>query len=178
MTSNQLTLGRLREDTRHHKQEETLGFGTLAETKRHNVQQEGIGFGNIGLGYSSLAETKRHNIAQEAYQGDLALSQADLAAANTAKTKLDVAYYLDQLQVQKDKAEAALKTAASQEERVRIEQQLADIQEEMKAWNKFAIGAEGAKDIATGVFGSKGVVGGVQSVIQGGKSDERNGAQK
>lgn len=165
MTSNQINLGRLREDIRHHGQEERLGFATLGETSRHNKRQEAIGFGNISLGYSTLGETRRHNISQEGYQGELALSQAGLAQANTSKTLLDVTHYLDRLKVEQDKAQAALSQAETAAQRAEIEQQLADIKEEMKSWEKAAIALEGARDVSTALFGRSGVVGGIQSII-------------
>lgn len=165
MTANQINLGRLREDIRHHGQEEKLGFGTLAETQRHNQKAEAIGFGQIGVGYANLGETRRHNIASEAYQGELALSQAGLAGAKQAETLLDVSHYLDKLKIEQDKVQAALSQATTAQQRADIEQQLADIQDEMKAWNKFRIGAEGFKDVSQSAFGNKGIVGGVQSIL-------------
>lgn len=166
MTSNQLTLGRLREDIRHNKTSEALGFSTLGETKRHNIQSERIGFGNIGLGYSQLGEAKRHNIATEGYQGEQAQAYAEKAQADTAYTQLQVQYYLDELKVKQDTAEANLRNATSNEERVKIEQQIADIKQEMMFWEKMRIGAEAFKDVATGADKAVDVVEGVKGLIK------------
>lgn len=150
MTSNQLTLGRLREDIRHNKSTEAIGYATLGETKRHNQQSESIGFGNIGLGYSQLGEATRHNIATEGYQSEQALASANKADADAAYTKLQIQYYLDELQVRKDNAEANLQNAATNEERMKIEKQIADIKQDMVFWEKMRIGAEAFKDVAQG----------------------------
>lgn len=166
MTSNQLTLGRLREDIRHNKASETLGYATLGETKRHNVQSEQIGFGNIGLGYSQLGEAKRHNIAAEDYQGEQARSYAQKASTDSAYTQLQIQHYLDELQVRQDTAEAALRNAASNEERNRIEQQLADIKQDMVFWEKLRIGTEAFKDVAYGADKVVDTVGGVKQLIK------------
>lgn len=165
MTSNQLTLGRLREDIRHNKVSENLGFATLGETKRHNTQSEAIGFGNIGLGYSQLGEAKRHNIATEDYQGKQALANAQKADADAAYTQLQIQYYLDELKVRQDNAEAALRNAASNEERNKIEQQLADIKQEMVFWEKLRIGSEAFKDVATGADKLVDTVDGVKGLL-------------
>lgn len=165
MTSNQLTLGRLREDIRHNKQQEAIGYATLGETKRHNQQSESIGFGNIGLGYSQLGEASRHNIATESYQGEQARAAAGKASADTAYTQLQIQYYLDELQVRKDNAEAALRNAASNEERNKIEQQLADIKQDMVFWEKMRIGAEAFKDVAQGADKTVDVINGVKGLI-------------
>lgn len=174
MTSNQLTLGRLREDTRHNKVSESLGFATLGETKRHNVQSEQIGFGNIGLGYSQLGETKRHNIATEGYQSEQALANATKANTDAAYTQLQIQHYIDELKVRQDQAEAALKNAGSNEKRVEIEQQLADIKEEMKFWEKLRIGAEAFKDVATGADKVIDVIGGVGGLIHGNDNESES----
>ena len=150
MTSNQLTLGRLREDIRHNKSTEALSYASLGETKRHNQQSEAIGFGNIGLGYSQLGEAKRHNIAAEGYQGEQARASAHKASTDAAYTQLQIQYYLDELQVRKDNAEANLRNAATNEERAKIEQQIADIKQDMVFWEKMRIGAEAFKDTAQG----------------------------
>lgn len=165
MTSNQLTLGRLREDIRHNKQSEALGFASLGETKRHNVQAEQIGFGNIGLGYSQLGEAKRHNIATEDYQGQQAIANAEKAHADSAYTQLQIQHYLDELKVRQDNAEASLRNAASNEERVKIEQQLADIKQEMVFWEKLRIGAEAFKDVAQGAGSVVDTIGDVKGLM-------------
>nr|UDL14534.1 MAG: hypothetical protein [Hubei picobirnavirus 53] len=167
MTSNQLTLGRLREDIRHNKTSESLGFATLGETKRHNVQSEQIGFGNIGLGYAQLGESKRHNIATEEYQGEQARASATKSSADAAYTQLQIQYYLDELKVRQDNAEAALQNAESNAERVKIEQQLADIKQEMMFWEKLRIGAEAFKDVATGTDKAVDTIEGVKGLIKG-----------
>lgn len=159
MTSNQLTLGRLREDVRHNKVTENLGYATLGETKRHNVQSESIGFGNIGLGYSQLGEQKRHNIATEAYQGEQATAYADKAKTDASYTALQVTHYLDELKVRQDQAQAALDQAATAQQRADIEQQLADIKEEMKMWEKIKLGTGAFKDVAQGASDIAGAVG-------------------
>ena len=166
MTSNQLTLGRLREDIRHNKTAEALGYANLGETKRHNIKSEELGFGNIGLGYAQLGESSRHNIATESYQGEQARSYADKAAADTAYTQLQIQHYLDELKVRQDTAEANLRNAASNEERNKIEQQLADIKQDMVFWEKMRIGAEAFKDVATGADKALDVVGGVSRLIK------------
>lgn len=150
MTSNQLTLGRLREDIRHNKVSESLGFANLGEAKRHNIKSEQIGFGNVNLGYAQLGESKRHNIATEDYQGEQARANATKASADAAYTQLQVQHYVDELKVRQDQAEAALRNATSNEERVKIEQQIADIKEEMMYWEKLKIGAEAFKDVTYG----------------------------
>lgn len=165
MTSNQLTLGRLREDIRHNKQQEAIGYATLGETKRHNQQSESIGFGNIGLGYSQLGEASRHNIATESYQGEQARAAATKSSTDAAYTQLQIQYYLDDLQVRKDQAEAALRNAASNEERNRIEQQLADIKQDMVFWEKMRIGAEAFKDTAQGADKLVDTVEGVKGLV-------------
>lgn len=165
MTSNQLTLGKLREDIRSHKAQEALGYATLGESKRHNVQSEQIGFGNISLGYSQLGESRRHSIATESYQGEQARSYAQKAQADTAYTQLQIQLYLDDLKVRQDNAEAALRNAASNEERNRIEQQLADIKQDMVFWEKMRIGAEAFKDVAEGADKVVGTVKGVKGLI-------------
>lgn len=167
MTSNQLTLGKLREDIRHNKVSENLGFATLGETKRHNVQSENIGFGNIGLGYSQLGEAKRHNIASESYQGEQARASARKSESDAAYTQLQIQYYLDELKVRQDTAEAALKNAATNAQRAEIEQQLADIKEEMKFWEKLRIGSEAFKDIAHGAGEAIDVAQGVAGLLTG-----------
>lgn len=169
MTSNQLTLGRLREDIRHNKVSESLGYANLGETKRHNVRSEQIGFGNIGLGYSQLGEAKRHNIATEDYQGEQARSYATKANADAAYTQLQIQHYIDELKVRQDNAEAALINATSNEQRAKVEQQLADIKQEMVFWEKLRIGAEAFKDVATGADKAIDAVGGVKGLLQGSK---------
>lgn len=166
MTSNQLTLGRLREDIRHNKVSESLGFANLGETKRHNIKSEQIGFGNVNLGYAQLGETKRHNIATEDYQGEQARANATKAGADAAYTQLQIQHYLDDLKVRQDQAEAALRNAASNEERAKIEQQVADIKQEMMYWEKLKIGAEAFKDVATGADKAVDIIGnGVAGLI-------------
>lgn len=169
MTSNQLTLGRLREDIRHNKASESLGFATLGETKRHNVKSEQIGFGNIGLGYAQLGESTRHNIATEGYQGEQARATATKANADAAYTQLQIQHYLDELKVRQDQAEAALRNAASNEKRAEIEQQLADIREEMVFWEKLRIGSEAFKDVADGADEVVDTINGVNRLIKGDK---------
>ena len=166
MTSNQLTLGRLREDIRHNKVSESLGFANLGETKRHNIKSEQIGFGNVGLGYAQLSETTRHNIATEDYQGEQARASATKSSADAAYTQLQIQYYIDELKVRQDQAEAALRTAASNEERVKIEQQVADIKKEMMYWEKLKIGAEAFKDVAYGADKAVDVINGVAGLIK------------
>lgn len=166
MTSNQLTLGRLREDIRHNKTAEALGYANLGETKRHNIKSEELGFGNIGLGYAQLGESKRHNIATESYQGEQARSYADKAAADTAYTQLQIQHYLDDLKVRQDNAEANLRNASSNEERNKIEQQLADIKQEMVFWEKMRIGAEAFKDVASGADKTLDAVDGVKGLLK------------
>lgn len=165
MTSNQLTLGRLREDIRHNKQQEAIGYATLGETKRHNQQSESIGFGNIGLGYSQLGEASRHNIATEDYQGEQARAAAGKASADAAYTQLQIQYYLDELKVRQDTAEANLRNAASNKERAKIEQQIADIKQDMVFWEKMRIGAEAFKDAAQGADKIVDTIGGVKGLI-------------
>ena len=165
MTSNQLTLGKLREDIRHNKSQEAIGYATLGESKRHNQQSERIGFGNIGLGYSQLGEATRHNIAAESYQGEQARAAADKASADAAYTQLQIQYYLDELQVRQDNAEASLRNAASNEERARIEQQLADIKQDMMFWEKLRIGAEAFKDVAQGADKTLSTIQGVKGLV-------------
>lgn len=183
MTSNQIALGRLREDTRHHGQEEKLGFGTLGETRRHNVATESLGFStlgetsrhnrateslgfaNVGLGYANLGEQTRHNIASEDYQGQQARAYAQRADAEATKIQLDIAHYLDQLEIERDKADAALSQATTAAQRAEIEQQLADIKKEMVFWEKLRIGAEAGKDIATGFHQVTGGIKDIKSLI-------------
>lgn len=166
MTSNQLTLGRLREDIRHNKRSEDLGYATLGETKRHNQQSEALGFGNIGLGYSQLGESRRHNIASESYQSEQAHAQANKADADAAYTQLQIQHYLDELKVRQDSAEAALRNAANNEERTKIEQQLADIKQNMVFWEKMRIGAEAFKDVAQGADKAIDVIGDVAGLVK------------
>lgn len=165
MTSNQLTLGRLREEIRHNKATEGIGYATLGETKRHNVQSEQIGFGNIGLGYGQLAETERHNIATEGYQGQQALAYANKASTDAAYTELQIEHYIDELKVRQDNAEANLQNAATAEKRAEIEQQLADIKADLAYWEKqrtktqmFHDVASGAKDAVSAVTGVIGII--------------------
>lgn len=150
MTSNQLTLGRLREDTRHNRESEKLGYANLGESKRHNIQSEKIGFGNIGLGYSQLGEAKRHNIATETYQGNQANAYAEKASTDAAYTELQIQYYVDELKVRQDNAQAALENAATAKQRAEIEQQLADIKADLAYWEKKRIQAQNFRDYATG----------------------------
>lgn len=166
MTSNQLTLGRLREDIRHNKATESFGYASLGETKRHNLRSESIGFGNIGLGYSQLGETKRHNIAAESYQGEQARAGAEKSSADAAYTQLQIQYYLDELKVRQDTAEANLRNAASNEERNKIEQQLADIKQDMVFWEKMRIGAEAFKDVAYGADKTVDTINGVKGLLK------------
>lgn len=151
MTSNQLTLGRLREDIRHNRATEGIGYATLGENKRHNIQSEKIGFGNIGLGYSQLGEAKRHNIAAESYQGQQALAYANKAQTDAAYTELEIQHYIDELKVRQDNAEANLRNAASAERRAEIEQQLADIKSDLAYWEKMRMGAQSFNDVTSGV---------------------------
>lgn len=151
MTSNQLTLGKLREDIRHNRATEGIGYGTLGETKRHNVQSERIGFGNIGLGYSQLGEAKRHNIATETYQGEQATAYADKAKTDAAYTELQIQHYIDELKVRQDNAEANLRNAATAEKQAEIQQQLADIKAELAYWEKIRLGTQSFKDVTSGV---------------------------
>lgn len=167
MTSNQLTLGRLREDIRQHKVSEALGYATLGESKRHNLASEQIGFGNIGLGYSQLGEAKRHDIATESYQGEQAHSYALKAKSDAAYTQLQIQHYIDELKVRQDNAEAALRNASSNEKRAEVEQQLADIRQEMVFWEKLRIGAEAYKDVALGTNQVVDTIGGVKGLITG-----------
>ena len=165
MTSNQLTLGRLREDIRHNKTTESLGYATLGENKRHNLQSESIGFGNIGLGYAQLGEAKRHNIATEDYQGEQARAYATKADSDAAYTQLQIQHYLDELKVRQENAEANLRNAASTEDRVKIERDLADIKQEMVFWEKLRTGAEAFKDVATGADKTVDAINGVIGII-------------
>lgn len=184
MTSNQLTLGKLREDIRHNRATEQYGYATLGETKRHNIKSEQIGFGNIGLGYSQLAESKRHNIATEGlgysqlaesrrhniatedYQGQQALAYAGKAKTDAAYTDLQIKHYIDELKVRQDNAEANLQNAATAERRAEIEQQLADIKADLAYWEKQRTKTQmlhditsSATDIVDAVNGVVGVVG-------------------
>lgn len=183
MTNNQIALGRLREDTRHHGQEEQLGFGTLGETRRHNIATESLGFStlgetsrhnrateslgfaNVGLGYANLGEQSRHNIATEDYQGQQARAYAQRADAEATKIQLDIAHYLDYLAIERDKANAALSQATTAAQRAEIEQQLADIKQEMVFWEKLRIGAEAGKDIATGFHQATSGIKDIKSLI-------------
>lgn len=150
MTSNQLTLGRLREDTRHNQETEKLGYANLGESKRHNIQSEKIGLGNIGLGYAQLGESKRHNIATEAYQGNQATAYAEKASTDAAYTELQIQHYVDELKVRQDTAQAALDNATTAKQRAEIEQQLADIKADLAYWEKKRIRAQNFKDYTTG----------------------------
>lgn len=151
MTSNQLTLGRLREDSRHNRETEKLGYANLGEAKRHNIQSEQIGYGNIGLGYAQLGESKRHSIATENYQGEQATAYAHKAETDAAYTELQIQHYVDELKVRQDTAEAALKNAETAQQRADIEQQLADIKADLAYWEKKRIEAQNFKDVASGV---------------------------
>lgn len=166
MTSNQLTLGRLREDIRHNKVGESLGYATLGETKRHNIQSESIGFGNIGLGYSQLGEAKRHNIATETYQGQQAVAYADKAKADSAYTELQIEHYIDELKVRQDNAEANLRNAATAEKRAEIEQQLADIKASLAYWEKMQLGTQSFKNVASGAGDIVDAINGVAGLIK------------
>lgn len=184
MTSNQLTLGRLREDIRHNRATENIGYATLGETKRHNVQSESIGFGNIGLGYSQLGEAKRHNIAAESYnygqlheanrhnvateeyQGKQALANADRAQAETAYTGLQIEHYLDELKVKQDNAEAALRNASTNEQRVEIEEKLAAIKASVAYWEKQRYKTQMFRDLTSGVGELAGAAGDVASIFK------------
>lgn len=165
MTSNQLTLGKLREDIRHNRATEEYGYATLGETKRHNVQSEKIGLGNIGLGYSQLGEAKRHNIATESYQGQQAIAYANKAATDAAYTELEIAHYLDELKVKQDNAEANLRNASTAEKRAEIEQQLADIKAEVAYWEKIRLGTESFGNVVEGAKDVIDVVGGVAGLL-------------
>lgn len=187
MTSNQLTLGRLREDIRHNKATEGIGYATLGETKRHNVQSEAIGFGNIGLGYSQLGEAKRHNIANESYQyGQLhesnrhnvateeyqsqqALANAGKANADAAYTELQIEHYLEDLKIKAANAEAALRNAASNEQRAEIEKQLAEIKSSVAYWEKQRLKTQMFHDVASGVGDLAGAAGDVAGIFKPGK---------
>lgn len=151
MTSNQLTLGRLREDIRHNKESEKLGYATLGESKRHNIQSEQIGFGNIGLGYSQLGESQRHNIATEAYQGSQATAYAEKAKTDAAYTELQIQHYIDELKVRQDNAQAALDNATTAKQRADTEQQLADIKKSLAYWEKKKTQAQIFKDVSSSV---------------------------
>lgn len=165
MTSNQLTLGKLREDIRHNRVTENIGYGTLGENKRHNIQSEKIGFGNIGLGYSQLGEAKRHNIATESYQGQQAIAYANKAQTDAAYTELQIQYYIDELKVRQDNAEANLRSAASSEKRAEVEQQLADIKAELAYWEKIRLGTQAFKDVTSGVGEIVDSVNGVMGLV-------------
>lgn len=151
MTSNQLTLGKLREDIRHNRATEGIGYATLGENKRHNIQSEKIGFGNIGLGYGQLGEARRHNIATESYQGQQAMAYANKAQTDAAYTELQIQHYIDELKVRQDNAEASLRNATSAEKQAEVQQQLADIQAELAYWEKMRKGAQSFKDVTSGV---------------------------
>lgn len=165
MTSNQLTLGKLREEIRHNKVTENVGYATLGETKRHNIKTEAIGFGNIGLGYSQLGEAQRHNIATEGYQGQQALAYADKAKVDAAYTELQIEHYIDELKVKQDNAEAALRNASSNEKRAEIEQQLADIQEDLAYWQKMRTATQMFGDVTEGVKDMVGAANGVLGLV-------------
>lgn len=165
MTSNQLTLGRLREDIRHNKESEKFGYATLGETKRHNVQSESIGYGNIGLGYSQLGESQRHNIATEKYQGQQALAYAHKADTDAALTALQIDHYIDDLKVRQDNAEANLRNADTAEKRAEIEQQIADIKANLAYWEKKRMQAETFKDVVSGIGGVVDVAGDVAGLL-------------
>lgn len=166
MTSNQLTLGRLREDTRHNQVSEALGYATLGETKRHNIQSESIGFGNIGLGYSQLGETQRHNIATETYQGEQARAYAHKALTDAAYVELQIEHYIDELQVRQDNAEANLRQAATAEQRAEIEQELADIKADLAYWEKERMKAQSFLDVAKGAGEVVDIFGDVASLFK------------
>lgn len=166
MTSNQLTLGKLREDIRHNKASETLGYATLGETKRHNVQSESIGFGNIGLGYAQVEESKRHNIASEAYQGEQARAYADKARTDATYTEMQITHYIDELKVKQDNAEANLRNAATAEQRAAIEQQIADIKKDMSYWEKERIKVQNFKDVTEGASNVVDIVGDVVGLLK------------
>lgn len=165
MTSNQLTLGKLREDIRHNKATEAYGYATLGETKRHNIQSEGIEHGKIGLGYSQLGEAQRHNIATESYQGQQALAYANKATTDAAYTELEIQYYLDELKVKQDNAEANLRNASTAEKRAEIEQQIADIKADVAYWEKKRLQAQTFKDVVSGAGDVVGIVGGVAGLL-------------
>lgn len=166
MTSNQLTLGRLREDIRHNKATESYGYATLGETKRHNIQSEQIGFGNIGLGYSQLAEGKRHNIATEGYQGQQALAYANKAVTDAAYTELQIEHYIDELKVKQDNAEASLRNAASAEKQAEIQQQLADIRADLAYWEKQRTKTQMFTDVTKGVSNIADIAGDVAGLLK------------
>lgn len=67
--------------------------------------------------------------------------------------------------MRQDSAEAALRNATSNEERNRIEQQLADIKQDMVFWEKMRIGAEAFKDVAQGADKVVDTVEGVKGLI-------------
>lgn len=165
MTSNQLTLGKLREDIRHNRATEAYGYATLGESKRHNIQSEKIGYGNIGLGYSQLGEAKRHNIATESYQGQQALAYANKAATDAAYTELEITHYLDELKVKQDNAEAALRNAGSAEKQAEIQQQLTDIKADIAYWEKMQLGTKSFGNVAEGAKDIVGVVGDVAGLL-------------
>lgn len=169
MTSNQLTLGKLREEVRHNKATEGYGYATLGEskrhnlaterysyaalgeTKRHNIQSERIGYGNISLGYGQLAESKRHNIATEEYQGEQARAYANKAVTDAAYTELQIEHYIDELKVRQDQAEASLRNAATAEKQAEISQQLADIKAELAYWEKQRTKTQMFVDVTEGI---------------------------
>lgn len=165
MTSNQLTLGKLREDIRHNRATEKYGYATLGETKRHNVQSERIGFGNIGLGYSQLGEAQRHNIATETYQGNQATAYANKASTDAAYTELQIQHYVDELKVRQDQAQAALDNAETAKQRADTEQQLADIKAELAYWEKKRLQAQSFHDVTSGVEDIVDSVNGVVGIV-------------
>ena len=132
MTSNQLTLGRLREDTRHNKVTENLGFQTLGETKRHNLASEDIGYQNVSLGYATLGETKRHNIASEGIQSSLVSSQVakNLSDAKYTNTKSD--NYLKELYIKRKDAQTNLLNAKTKQEELKLKQEIAEYDKLLK----------------------------------------------
>lgn len=166
MTSNQLTLGKLREDIRHNQATERYGYATLGETKRHNIQSEQIGYGNISLGYGQLAESKRHNIAAESYQGEQAQAYANKAITDAAYTEVQIEHYIDELKVKQDNAEASLRNAKSAAKRAEVEQQLADIKEDLAYWEKQRTKTQMFTDVTKGVGNIADIAGDVAGLLK------------
>lgn len=113
-----------------------------------------------------MGETSRHNIAAESYQGEQARAAAEKSSADAAYTQLQIQYYLDELQVRKDQAEASLRNAATNEQRAEIERQIADIKQDMVFWEKMRIGAEAFKDVAQGADKIVDTINGVKGLVK------------
>jgi hypothetical protein len=148
MTSNQLTLGRLQEDSRHNKETEKLGYQTLGETSRHNVATEDIGRQNVSLGYATLGETTRHNISTENTQNRLVDSQilSNVANANYTNTKAE--YYIDELEIKKQDAETNLLNARTKQEELALRKEIAEYDKLLKFMQSVKAGTESIDNLS------------------------------